>query len=239
LKLIDQTFSTPEENLACDEALLDVVEDGGEDEILRFWESGRHFVVLGSSNKLPEEVHVDRCREDSIPVLRRHSGGGTVLQGPGCLNYSLVLRIDLNGPTRNITETTHHIMSRHAHVLSTVLDEKVEINGSSDLTLGGRKFSGNAQRRRLRALLFHGTILHSFNLELIEKYLKLPPKQPAYREHRPHQQFVRNVPVDSRVVKSEFARIWNVSGELVQLPYAGIVELVRAKYSQRDWTFKH
>ena len=239
LKLIDHTFPTPEENLACDEALLDRVEEGNEDEILRFWESEQYFVVLGSSNKLSEEVYVDRCAKDSIPILRRHSGGGTVLQGPGCLNYSLILKIDLSGPTRNITETTHYVMSKHALVLSGLLGEKVEINGSSDLTLAGRKFSGNAQRRRLTALLFHGTVLHNFDLPRIEENLKPPPKQPEYRAHRTHGQFVRNVPLSPRVAKSALAKVWSASDTLPDFPYVRMAELVRDKYSRAEWTLKH
>ena len=74
---VDVTLFTPEENLACDEALLDLVEEGYEEEILRFWESPQYFVVLGSSNKFQQEVFVEKCEADGIPILRRHSGGGT------------------------------------------------------------------------------------------------------------------------------------------------------------------
>ncbi|MBI5473098.1 MAG: lipoate--protein ligase family protein [Ignavibacteriae bacterium] len=238
MKLVDCTFVSPEENLACDEALLELVEDHDEDEILRFWESEQYFVVLGSSNRIADEVFVDRCAADGIPILRRHSGGGTVLQGPGCLNYALILRIDVSGPTRNITETTRYVMSKHAHVISTLIGEQVEINGSSDLTLAGRKFSGNAQRRRLNALLFHGTFLLNAHLELIERYLKLPSKQPAYRARRTHGQFVRNVPLRPPLLKQELAGIWNASGKVNQFPYVRMTELIRVKYCLPEWTFR-
>ena len=170
---IDITFGTPERNLACDEALLDLVEEGYEHEILRFWEPQQYFIVLGSSNKVQQEVHVEACEADGIPILRRHSGGGTVLQGPGCLNYSLILKINPDGPTRNITDTTNYIMLRHAEAISNLIGEKVEVKGSSDLTIAGRKFSGNAQRRKRRALLFHGTFLCAIDLARLEEFLRV------------------------------------------------------------------
>ena len=37
------------------------------------------------------DVNFIHAQKDNIPVLRRSSGGGTVLQGPGCLNYTLIL----------------------------------------------------------------------------------------------------------------------------------------------------
>src|SRR5512139_3476750 len=94
MQLFDQTFPTPEHNLACDEALLDCAESGEGGETLRFWEPAAPFVVLGHSNRLATEVDAAACERLGIPLLRRCSGGGTVLQAPGCLNYALILRCD-------------------------------------------------------------------------------------------------------------------------------------------------
>ena len=96
MKYLDRTLRTPQENLAADEALLDWCEEESADEILRFWEPRQHFVVLGYSNRTRTEVNLDSCKKLDVPVLRRCSGGGTVLQGPGCLNYALLLRIHGN-----------------------------------------------------------------------------------------------------------------------------------------------
>src|SRR5262245_44929423 len=93
MKYFDFTCPSPVENLACDEALLDLCERGGEGEILRFWEPQTPLVVLGYANQAAREVNLEACRAAGTPVLRRCSGGGTVLQGPGCVNYSLVLEI--------------------------------------------------------------------------------------------------------------------------------------------------
>src|SRR5882757_3547838 len=105
MKFCDLTLPSAEENLACDEAFLDHCEAGLSGELLRFWEPTQHFVVLGYANHANTEADLPFCAAHSIPVLRRCSGGGTVLQGPGCLSYSLILRIDETGPFQSIRST--------------------------------------------------------------------------------------------------------------------------------------
>src|SRR6476661_8339047 len=95
-KLLDLTLPSPIENLALDEALLEDLEENESHPVLRLWESDRHFVVLGRSSSLTEDVHLDACEQHAIPVLRRASGGGIVLQGPGCLSYAVVLPLRLH-----------------------------------------------------------------------------------------------------------------------------------------------
>src|SRR4051794_13262168 len=105
---LDLTYDSPAANLALDEALLDACEIGGA-EVLRFWESPKYFVVVGYSNKVDTEVNVSECRKRNVPVLRRCSGGGTVLQGPGCLNYSLILNFDTDPKLQTIPGANCHI----------------------------------------------------------------------------------------------------------------------------------
>src|SRR5580693_9115989 len=110
---LDLTFPSAAGNLACDEALLDACDEGTVGEVLRFWEPAQCFVVAGFSNEVACEVKLAACRKAGVAVLRRCSGGGTVLQGPGCLNYSLVLRIDSHPLLSTIPSANRHIMSAH------------------------------------------------------------------------------------------------------------------------------
>ena len=82
MQYLDLTLPTPHQNLACDEALLDWCEDGYDEEILRLWEPHEYFVVLGYTNKLNTEINSVARATRQLPILRRCSGGGTVLQGP-------------------------------------------------------------------------------------------------------------------------------------------------------------
>lgn len=235
MKNIDLTFPTPGENLACDEALLDLGEEGFKHEILRFWEPREHFVVLGYSNKIREEVNYKRCRKKEIPVLRRPSGGGAVLQGPGCLNFSLILKIDGRAPLKSIRETNRFVLEHHCRALSPVLGRKIEIEGTSDLTLGGLKFSGNAQRRKRRHLLYHGTFLLDLDMDLVENLLPMPSRQPAYRQSRPHRQFLTNLKVPSHRIKDALKKAWSATNTLQDVPSGKIQTLIHERYSQEDW----
>src|SRR5436853_3254836 len=121
MKSLDLTLPAPAENLACDEALLDFSEENGGEGVLRFWEPQRYFVVVGYANHVVKEVNVASCDAAEIPILRRCSGGGTVLQGPGCLNYSLIAQIDQNGPLHSITSANRFIMERNREAIASLL----------------------------------------------------------------------------------------------------------------------
>ena len=236
MKHVDLTLASPEENLACDEALLDMCEDGYNDDVLRFWESPQHFVVLGYSGRIASEVHLQVCAENNIPILRRYSGGGTVVQGPGCLNFALILNI--HGPLVSITGTNHHVMNLHRAALQPLVGRRIDIEGFSDLAVGSLKFSGNAQRRRQRCVLFHGTFLTNFDLPLVQRLLPSPVKQPQYRENRTHLGFMTNLNVSAPNLKEAIRNAWGAVDELTNFPSEEIKRLVRTRYSSDEWTMR-
>lgn len=235
---LDVTLPTPEENLACDEALLDCCEAGLCDEVLRFWEPSQYFVVVGYANQAAAEANLTFCRQQSIPVLRRCTGGGTVLQGPGCLNYSLLLRLDGTHPVRNISAANNFIMGRHRDALTALLRSPVEQQGHTDLAIGGLKFSGNAQRRNKNFLLFHGCFLLDLDIDLVEKALNRPSRQPDYRLNRSHKDFLMNLKVPGHALKSALVKTWGASGPLLNLPATKIERLVEEKYGSAEWNLK-
>ncbi|HEX4342434.1 MAG TPA: hypothetical protein VH255_03535 [Verrucomicrobiae bacterium] len=253
IKHITLSLPTPAQNLACDEALLDACEAAGEGVgILRFWESPEYFVVVGYGNKVADEVNQPACAKMNVPILRRCSGGGTVVQGPGCLNYSLILPFDETGPLRTITGANQFIMERNRAALEALLlkvqgsEFRVEILGHTDLVLITRhsshanqlKFSGNAQRRRRSFLLFHGTFLLNFDLLLLEKLLRMPTKEPDYREHRAHSEFVTNLNVSAEAVKQAMQSAWETKTVLKEIPQDQITTLALEKYSTDKWNLK-
>lgn len=238
MRLCDLTLLSPEENLACDEALLDSCEAGEAKGVLRFWEPAGYFVVVGYGNAAHMEANLEFCERNTIPILRRCSGGGTVLQGPGCLNYSLVLPIGDSGPFHSISTTNEVVMEHHQAALAMLLNAPVEKQGHTDLSIGGLKFSGNAQRRRRRFLLFHGSFLLHMDIELIEKALPMPSKQPGYRFGRSHSDFLMNLKVPAHQVKAALAKAWEAEAPLPEIPYARIDGLVRERYGREEWNLK-
>jgi len=236
LRYLDLTLPTPAENLACDEALLDWCERSREEGLLRFWMPEEYFVVIGYGNQIATEVNEKNCQDLGIPILRRCSGGGTVLQGPGCLNYALVLPIEEH--FQGITETNCFIMKRHAEALTPLLDEPVSVGGHTDLIFKLRKFSGNAQRRRRRFLLFHGTFLLAIDPELMEQVLPAPSRQPDYRKNRSHAEFLTVLPLLPDRIKEALQTAWQASEPLKAWPEAAVAHLARTKYSNSDWHVK-
>src|SRR5690242_3040646 len=142
MKILNRNFRTPEEELCCDEALLERCDESGGGETLRFWAPRTHFIVLGYGNAWKDEVLSNGGGLPHHPVLRRASGGGTVLQGPGCLNYSLVLRTG-PGPLEGVVSSNRYVMEKHRAAMEKLLKKPVRVQGSTDLTLGDLKFSGN------------------------------------------------------------------------------------------------
>ena len=187
--------------------LADLDQDPDQAGILRFWESDHYCVVLGRSGSIEDDVYADRCTQAGVPVLRRSSGGGTVLQGPGCLSYSLIMPIQAHTKFKTIGSTNAFVMETVADSFRGNLSQ-VSVRGHTDLTIGMQKFSGNAQRRMRHALLFHGTILYNFKLDLVTQYLKQPPKQPEYRDNRSHKNFIVNCELPRDRIQKSLAQTW-------------------------------
>jgi lipoate---protein ligase len=246
MKLLDLTLPAPAENLACDEALLDWCEDGGGEEVLRFWESRQYFIVVGYAIKVASEVNVPACRTRGIPVYRRCSGGGTVVQGPGCLDYSIVLKITEEGPLRSITSANRFIMERNRVAIESLCpgwqtpdsSPHIAVRGHTDLCLDDLKCSGNSQRRRKHFLMFHGTFLLNFDLALISEVLRMPSRQPDYRKERSHATFLTNLNIPAKSVKAAIKRVWDANSPLKDPPLERIDVLARDKYASPDWNLR-
>jgi len=209
--LKDVSFESPEENVLFDDVLLHMAEQGQAGEVLRFWESPTIFVVLGRISKQEDDVNAQAVRKDAIKVLRRSSGGGTVLQGPGCLNYSLVLSKAKHPDIKDLHRSYEYILSRVVKAFKNLGIETAYFP-ISDLALvdNQKKISGNSQRRSRQYILHHGTILYDFDLSLVNRYLKIPKDMPEYRKKRSHLDFVDNVSVLAENIKQALKDVYNV-----------------------------
>jgi lipoate-protein ligase A len=235
MNCLDRTWPSAAENLAGDEALLDWAEEADSQETLRFWEPADTFVVVGYANRVATEANGAACAALGIPVYRRCTGGGTVLQGPGCLNYALILRAAAEGPLASITGANRFIMERHRAALQALIGLPVRVRGHTDLTIEARKFSGNAQRRRRRCLLFHGTFLLHLDLDLVEHCLAMPSQEPDYRGHRRHRDFVANLGVGATAVKTALRQAWGADEVLAADLGPRVERLAEERYRSAEW----
>ena len=251
MKFLDLTFPEPAENLACDEALLDWCRSSGADEILRVWEPRQTFVVLGQSNRFRREVRVDHSEVRGVPIMRRCSGGGTVLQTPGCFNYALVLRVSDRPELKTVSGANQSIMEKHRGMLQALLRKPVHVQGHTDLAVASNsaatseaasplcKVSGNAQRRTRNHLLFHGTFLLNLDLEMVEQFLAMPSKEPAYRSRRSHAEFLLNLHLPRSRIAEGLRRIWNASETFQEVDGLNICKLAQERYVSPEWNFRY
>ncbi len=227
----DYTHPDPAVNLALEEVLLHELDrDSASGGILRFWESPMHFVVLGYSSPL-SDVLEDACEKDHIAILRRVSGGGTVLQGPGCVNYSLIVPLNSLSEWKTLSckllkTATHAFANLGASVM-----------GISDMAIAGKKFAGHAERRKPRALLFHGAILYAFHLACVAQYLAIPKRQPDYRKNRTHGDFIQNLSLPRQEIISRLSTAFGAELKPPALPLKKAEALAADKYSNRHFIY--
>jgi lipoate-protein ligase A len=234
MRLLDLTLPSAAENLALDELLLLEAEAGRAGEVLRFWECPHLAVVLGAGGILRDDISEEACASDGVPILRRSSGGGTVLLGPGCLCYSVVLSYKRAPEFNGIHSSYSYILSLVAQSLADLVPG-IAPTGISDLAVDGRKVSGNAQQRKRHFLLHHGTLFYTFALSLLTRYLREPVRRPEYRGQRLHVDFVQNLPCSREQLCARLGAVWGAAEESPEYPVDEVARLVQTKYGNRVW----
>ena len=107
------------------------------------------------------------AEKDGIPVVRRISGGGSVYHDLGNLNFTYLApysKENLNN-YRKFTEPVLGVLNK--------LGIPAEFSEKSDIKIGNKKISGNAQSFRGQKMLHHGTLLFDADLERLGRYLKI------------------------------------------------------------------
>jgi len=142
-------------------------------------------VVLGSSNKKTLLVDLAKVKEKKIPIIKRFSGGGTVVIDQNTLFVTFVINKDhLDVPLfpEPILRWSSHLYSRAWKIPQFQLKE-------NDYCIGEKKCGGNAQYIRKNRWLHHTSFLWDYSDENME-CLRLPHKQPLYRKARSHKEFL-------------------------------------------------
>ena len=154
------------------------------------WIPDQVMVVLGLGSRVERELNVEACLTDGVPVFKRNGGGCAVVIDPGQVIVSAVL------PVEGLTGNRHYFRLLTDWVISGL--ERVGIGGveragTSDLAVGDRKVGGACIHRTNNYLYYSTTLLATPAVELMERYLKHPPREPEYRRGRRHRDFVVGV----------------------------------------------
>lgn len=161
--------------------------------------------------------------------------------GPGCLMYSLVLPESHHPPVATIPTAHEYVLGRMTEAICR-LGVDVSVAGTSDLAFRSPetpdkllKVSGNSMRKSRDRVLYHGTLLYNFDLNLVGTALLAPPRTPDYRAGRTHLEFVANLPVRRPKLFDAITCAWNASELMESWPRSVTDKLEAEKYATSDW----
>ncbi len=171
-------------------------------------------VVMGISGKADLLIHLDQL-SPSIPIIRRHSGGGTVIVDEETLFLSFICNKNFH-PFLPYPEP---ILRWVESLLAPVTPGLKLIE--NDFVIGEKKCGGNALYIRKDRWLVHTSFLWDYDSSKME-LLKLPPKMPTYRAGRKHEKFICKL---SELISSKKEWLSSIKNELSQRYKMGKINL--------------
>jgi len=167
-------------NMAVDEAVMKARIENRVPNTLRLYRWKPSAVTIGRFQTLDNEIHVQNCKNHGVDIVRRITGGGAVYHdSDGELTYSIVAK------TSDLGCADLDMLSAYQKICSGI-NEAVKILGAKaeyrppdpkrcpNLTISGKKISGNAQSCKKGALLQHGTFLLDIDHEKMFTFLRVP-----------------------------------------------------------------
>lgn len=155
-------------NLAAEEYLL----NNFSEDIFMLWR-GRSSILIGKNQNTMKEINYDFVKEHNIEVVRRLSGGGTVFCDLGNTNFTFIS----NGEGTNFADFKS--FTKPIIEVLNQLGAKAEFSGRNDITIDGKKISGNAQYKMKNRILHHGTLLFTSDIGILSNALN--PSELKYK----------------------------------------------------------
>jgi len=154
------------------------------------WQPDTTYLILGQSNKLETSLFLDKVESDKIIVMKRPSGGETVILTPNTLVISAVfIDTDMKKPHQYFPRFNESIIKG----LSNSGIENVLHKGISDLALGEKKILGSSIYHKKDKVFYHAVLNVAEHIDIIEKYIRHPKREPDYRKGRGHGEFVTSI----------------------------------------------
>ncbi len=154
------------------------------------WEPGFLCIVLGQGSQLDRSIDVEQAAADGVPVYRRPSGGEAVVLSPGTLVVSILKRGD--GP-RSPRLYFNAYNEKIIQALRGLGIKTLSAKGISDICIGNQKILGSSIYRNKDRVFYHGVLNRTESVDIIERYLEHPLREPEYRDGRSHKDFVTSL----------------------------------------------
>jgi lipoate-protein ligase A len=186
-------------------------------------------IIIGKHQNTLEEINLPYVREHAIQVVRRISGGGAVYHDHGNLNFSFIKRF-VQGEMLRFEEFTRPVIRALAE-----LGIEAKHGGRNDLTVDGRKISGNAQFTTVHSMFSHGTLLFDSRLDQVNEALNVKMDKIASRSVKSVRSGVANITEFlSRPIAMERFR-----EHLIRSVFEGIDPVPVYRLSRREWDQVH
>ncbi|MDP4239441.1 MAG: hypothetical protein Q8904_08235 [Bacteroidota bacterium] len=154
------------------------------------WIPDKVYIVLGASNNPNDSLILENVIQDNVTVLKRPSGGQTVVLTPDNIMISAVF-VDRNKIHPH--EVFQHINKLIISAIENMGIHNLSLMGISDIAILGRKILGSAIYRNKNTLLYHAVLNIGEPAATFERYLKHPVREPEYRHGRSHSDFVTSL----------------------------------------------
>ena len=180
-RLLDTPPMTAAENMALDDALLELKGEGRTPDTIRFLQFAPRAVLVGYHQSVAEEVRLDYCRAHGIDVNRRNTGGGAIFFDENQLGWEVICRkaaFDVGVPTPRLFRT---LCLPVVDALAT-LGVAADFRPRNDIEVDGRKISGTGGTESGEAFLFQGTMLVDFDVDTMLRALRIPVEKLKARE---------------------------------------------------------
>jgi lipoate-protein ligase A len=161
---IKNNSQEPYFNMACEEYFF----KNFKEDVFMLWRNNNAIIVGKHQNTL-SEINLEYVKEKGIKVVRRLSGGGAVFHDLGNLNFTFIM----NGENEKVVDFKKYTQPIIDILQKIGVDAKLE--GRNDLTIDGKKFSGNAVHVVKQRLIQHGTLLFESIVDDLTQSLKVNP----------------------------------------------------------------
>lgn len=162
--------------------------ESGEDYII--WQPDDIYIVLGRSNYPDKSLKEDLVLKDKVKVLKRPSGGETVVLTPNMLVFSIKISAEKLQHPKSIFNT---INSSLITEFSNKGVSDVHSRGISDLSIGEQKILGSSMYLKDNVYFYHAVLNISEKPDFISQYIKHPSREPDYRKGRDHSKFITSL----------------------------------------------